>query len=388
MKRFLTALWCILSLCVSLSTHAEIVDAYQFHDTATRTRAMELARSLRCPQCQNQNLLESNSPVAAELRLEVYKMADEGKTDAQIVDLMTARFGDFVNYKPPFQWNTALLWLLPVVLLILAFALIYQSRRKASCLPLMWEGGAKRRKNATIDSPPSAFGSVPRKQGEPSTSPYPQEKQCIRLYPMAFNKNGLKLYTIIFVLLIALPLAYYFSLGRFEYVQQGEQAMIAQHNQRVAKNETDQNEDLIEKIQNKLRADPNNADNWTQLGEAYAQNNEFDHALIAYSNAEKLVGSKPNILGLAATALYYQAGQRITPKVEQLLDQALAQDHNEVSSLSLLVTIAMQQRDYAQAGNYLQQLLDAGNSAVDRRSVIQRMKMLEFLQRGEKGENP
>ena len=70
-----------------------------------------------------------------------------------------------------------------------------------------------------------------------------------------------------------------------------------------------------------------------------------------------------------------------------LLNQALAQDKNEISSLSLLATIALEQRDYIKAGEYLQQLLDSGNAAVDRRSVIQRIKMLEFLQRGEKGEN-
>ena len=83
---------------------------------------------------------------------------------------------------------------------------------------------------------------------------------------------------------------------------------------------------MIEKIQNKLRTDPNNAETWLQLGEAYVQNNEFDSALVAYSNAEKISGSKPNILGLAATALYYQAGQQVTPKVEQLLNEALTKD--------------------------------------------------------------
>ena len=155
--------------------------------------------------------------------------------------------------------------------------------------------------------------------------------------------------------------------------------MIEQHNQNVEMNDEHKNENVIEKLQNKLRTDPNNAETWLQLGEAYVQNNEFDSALVAYSNAEKLSGSKPNILGLAATALYYQAGQQMTPKVEQLLNEALAKDKNEVSSLSLLATIALENRQYPQASAYLQQLLDSGNAAVDRRSVIQRMKMLDFF---------
>ena len=111
-----------------------MVDTYQFQNQDDRTRAVELAKSLRCPQCQNQNLVESNSPIAYDLRLEVYKMVDEGKTNQQIIDQMTARFGDFVNYKPPFKWNTALLWLLPVALFILAAALLYFSNRKKSSL--------------------------------------------------------------------------------------------------------------------------------------------------------------------------------------------------------------------------------------------------------------
>ena len=105
MKQIFTALLLILAFGV----RAEMVDTYQFQNQTDRTRAVELAKSLRCPQCQNQNLVESNSPIAYDLRLEVYKMVDEGKTNQQIIDQMTARFGNFVNYKPPFQWNTALL---------------------------------------------------------------------------------------------------------------------------------------------------------------------------------------------------------------------------------------------------------------------------------------
>ena len=66
----------------------------------------------------------------------------------------------------------------------------------------------------------------------------------------------------------------------------------------------------------------------------------------------------------------------------------MSSDTNEVSSLSLLATIALENRHYPQVSAYLQQLLDSSNAAVDRRSVIQRMKMLDFLQRGEKGQNP
>ena len=151
-----------LLFAFSLFAQAEMVDTYQFQNQADRTRAVELAKSLRCPQCQNQNLVESNSPIAYDLRLEVYKMVDEGKTNQQIIDQMTARFGDFVNYKPPFKWNTALLWLLPVALLILAAALLYFSNRKKQFSEKVV---AQQLENDEIIPPPQPLAAPPASKG-------------------------------------------------------------------------------------------------------------------------------------------------------------------------------------------------------------------------------
>lgn len=105
---------------ISLFARAEMVDTYPFKTPEERVRAVELAKSLRCPQCQNQNLVESNSPIAYDLRLEVYQMVNEGKSNQQILEVMTARFGDFVLYKPPFQGTTLLLWLSPILCFLFA----------------------------------------------------------------------------------------------------------------------------------------------------------------------------------------------------------------------------------------------------------------------------
>lgn len=112
--------WCYLIglLCCAAVLKAEMIDTFQFHSDADRIRAMALARSLRCPQCQNQNLVESNATIAYRLRLEVYQMVNEGKSDEQIIQIMTDRFGQFVNYKPPINQQTLLLWGLPFGLLL------------------------------------------------------------------------------------------------------------------------------------------------------------------------------------------------------------------------------------------------------------------------------
>ena len=347
MKRF----FALIFLLISVNAIAEMVDTFEFHNQADRTRAVELAKSLRCPQCQNQNLVESNSPIAYDLRIEVYNMVNEGKTNQQIIDSMTSRFGNFVNYKPPFQWNTALLWLLPAGLLLVAFGLIWSSSRSSSTLE-------------------------PEKQAE--NLPHfaaKQEKSAV--------KFELKSTLLVFALLLAIPFAYYFSLERFSRVQQGEQEQIAQHNQQLETPEENKTEAIIGKIQDKLRQDPNSAENWIKLGDAYMQNNDFDSALVCYGNAERISGRQPTTQGLMAMALYLQANQQITPQVQQFLNEALAQDPKEVSALSLLAAEALKTRDYSTALDYWQQILDSGNSAVDRRATIQKMKMVDFMQKGE-----
>lgn len=347
MKRFLT----LIFFFFAFNAAAEMVDTFQFNHSEDRARAVELAKSLRCPQCQNQNLVESNSPIAYDLRIEVYNMVNEGKTNQQIIDSMTARFGNFVNYKPPFQWNTALLWLLPAGLLLVAFGLIWYSARSPS--PVESEKHAE---------------NLPHFEAT-------QEKSAVRF--------EFKSTLMVFALLLVIPLAYYFSLERFSRAQQGEQEQIAQHNQQLETPEENKTEAIIGKIQDKLRQDPNSAENWIKLGDAYMQNDDFDSALVCYGNAEKIDGRKPTTQGLMAMALYLQAHQQITPQVQQLLNEALAQDPKEVSALSLLAAEALKTRDYSTALDYWQQILDSGNSAVDRRATIQKMKMVDFMQKGE-----
>ena len=347
MKRF----FALIFLLFSVNAIAEMVDTFEFHNQADRTRAVELAKSLRCPQCQNQNLVESNSPIAYDLRIEVYNMVNEGKTNQQIIDSMTARFGNFVNYKPPFQWNTALLWLLPIGLLLAAFGLIWYSSRSSSLLE----------PEKQVENRPH-FHSL-------------QEKSAV--------KFELKSTLLVFALLLVIPLVYYFSLERFSRAQQGEQEQIAQHNHQLETPEENKTEAIIGKIQDKLRQDPNSVENWIKLGDAYMQNDDFDSALVCYGNAEKIDGPKPTTQGLMAMALYLQAHQQITPQVQQLLNEALAQDPKEVSALSLLAAEALKTRDYSTALDYWQQILDSGNSAVDRRATIQKMKMVDFMQKGE-----
>lgn len=108
----------MLSLLFSPWVVADLVDTYHFSSPQNQQQALALAKELRCPQCQNQNLLESTSPIAQDLRLEVYQLVESGHSSAEILTLMTQRYGDFVLYRPPLRSATWVLWFGPSVLLI------------------------------------------------------------------------------------------------------------------------------------------------------------------------------------------------------------------------------------------------------------------------------
>lgn len=79
---------------------------------------------LRCLVCQNQTIAESNAPLAADLRVQVEKQIEAGRSDEEIRLYLTDRYGDFVLYNPPLQSSTWLLWFAPFVLLAVALAFV------------------------------------------------------------------------------------------------------------------------------------------------------------------------------------------------------------------------------------------------------------------------
>jgi cytochrome c-type biogenesis protein CcmH len=88
-------------------------------DPAMESRARELSRELRCMVCQNQSIDDSDAPLARDLRLLVRERLKAGDSDRQVLDFLTARYGQFVLLKPRFAWDTAVLWLAPIAVLLL-----------------------------------------------------------------------------------------------------------------------------------------------------------------------------------------------------------------------------------------------------------------------------
>jgi cytochrome c-type biogenesis protein CcmH len=102
-------------------------------DPVAQKRLVDLSAQLRCLVCQNQSIAESHAELAVDLRNQINEQIRAGRTDKEIVDFMVTRYGDFVLYRPPFKATTALLWIGPIALLLLAVFAFYRtlSRRRA-----------------------------------------------------------------------------------------------------------------------------------------------------------------------------------------------------------------------------------------------------------------
>ena len=106
-------------------------------DPVVEERLKGLAAELRCLVCQNQTIADSNAPLAVDLRNTIREQLAKGATEKEVVDFMTARYGDFVLYRPPFKGTTLLLWLGPFLLLALGVFLFMRRVRKRPEAPAL-----------------------------------------------------------------------------------------------------------------------------------------------------------------------------------------------------------------------------------------------------------
>ncbi len=102
------------------------VDVVEFSDESLRLRYQQLIQELRCPKCQNQNLADSNSPISVDLRNQVQRLLEEGKSNNEIKTYLSDRYSDFILYRPQVKQNTWALWIAPIVLLLIGLLILYR----------------------------------------------------------------------------------------------------------------------------------------------------------------------------------------------------------------------------------------------------------------------
>ena len=120
----------LVLLCFISAPSYSAIDSFEFASKQEELLFHDLSKQLRCPKCQNQNILDSNSELAKDLRNKTYELVKKGQTEDQIVAYMVARFGNFVRYDPPMTPATIFLWLGPLLFILLGCYFLYVQIKK------------------------------------------------------------------------------------------------------------------------------------------------------------------------------------------------------------------------------------------------------------------
>jgi len=134
-KNTLVALVILLMLGTGSLHATATLESFKFTTPADEQHFKDLIAELRCLVCQNQSLADSDAELAHDLRAEVYAMVQDGQSDAEIVEFLVARYGDFVLYNPPVKPANYLLWFGPFVLLLVAVFLLLRAVRRQKANP-------------------------------------------------------------------------------------------------------------------------------------------------------------------------------------------------------------------------------------------------------------
>jgi cytochrome c-type biogenesis protein CcmH len=123
-------------------------------DPELEKRVMNLSKELRCLVCQNETLADSRADLAVDLRNEIRDQMKAGKSDKEIITFLTARYGDFVLYRPPVRPTTYLLWFGPFLLLVIGMVILYKyvRQRRDLIVPQPLSKDERRRAEELLDS--------------------------------------------------------------------------------------------------------------------------------------------------------------------------------------------------------------------------------------------
>jgi cytochrome c-type biogenesis protein CcmH len=137
-------------------------------DPVLEAKMVDITAELRCLVCQNQTIADSNADLAVDLRRQVREMLSRGDSRQQILDYMTARYGDFVLYRPPLRASTAVLWFAPAVLLVGGLILLVMVLRRRSRLS---DDNFEAEVDPYLDSPDDPNAAPPAKNPETVNRP-------------------------------------------------------------------------------------------------------------------------------------------------------------------------------------------------------------------------
>ena len=140
---FLLRLLLVILFAFAGAVHAQAIEPMPFANHAQELRFQHLTHELRCPMCQNETLADSNAPIARDLRNQIFKMMQQGKSDDEIKQYLVARYSKFVLYDPPLTRGTWLLWFGPLLILLGGAGVVLVAIRKRGRMPANGSSGPR-----------------------------------------------------------------------------------------------------------------------------------------------------------------------------------------------------------------------------------------------------
>lgn len=120
----------LLLAASSVSTAQSVFAQYEFDNIGQEKDFKSLTAQLRCLVCQNQNIADSNAPLAQDLRREIHEMLTSGDSKQDVIDFMVDRYGEFVLYKPIMSLKTLALWFGPLLFFAGGVLVLWRLTRK------------------------------------------------------------------------------------------------------------------------------------------------------------------------------------------------------------------------------------------------------------------
>jgi cytochrome c-type biogenesis protein CcmH len=321
---------------VSVS-HAAIavVETYDFQNDEQRARYQQLTAELRCPKCQNQNLADSDSQIAADLRRELHEQLLAGKNDDAIVDFMRDRYGDFVLYKPRVQRNTWVLWFGPLALLSVVVGLLWWSRRAGSNTG----SNAKNHIENNIESHAAAQPVVSAKR------------------PL-LSSRAVNLVSGFTLLAVAVgSLALYRQHGALQAMQITEISNAIFSGQIAQEQVPAQQDLLLSELDEFIAQHPKQEKFLYMRARMLAEAGSWQRAASDYRELVSRFPEQDHLLAEYAQVLFLQNNRVLTADVSAFLDQALQINPHNITALGLLGMHAFEHGDYQKTVSLWQRLM-------------------------------
>jgi len=136
----------LVALLISFSSNAKQATPMA-KDPVLEEKVKAVSAELRCLVCQNQTIADSSAALAVDLKNQVREMLSSGKTEAEVIDYMVERYGDFVRYRPPIKPTTVLLWFGPLLFLIIGGSFLFvnlaRRRKRVTSVPSLSDAEIK-----------------------------------------------------------------------------------------------------------------------------------------------------------------------------------------------------------------------------------------------------